>query len=356
MNLIPLGPLDAGVTLTTDKNGYEHVLVVAKVTFLVQATGECIVAQDQARLVYADEFEGDPATTAMIFESDFAPFKAKCDVLVNGKAFAPNGQPARRVNVSLKVGPIRKDFTVVGNRIWRRRLFWMIRSAPEPFTEMRITYSRAYGGTDVSPRNPERMRAYVHNPVGVGYYPLCRRRSLIGKPVPNTEELRRPIASRRASYRPMSFGPIGRNYKSRASLTGTYDKQWLDDVYPFLPADFDEGYYQAAPLDQQMNYPSGGEQVEMLNLTPEGRLNFRLPSYDVPMRLVYRTESEELSPVIDTVIIEPDLRRCMLVWRATHPLRCKPTQILEVWVGTPTRGRLLALQNGKDYRASLGRL
>ena len=50
----------------------------------------------------------------------------------------------------------------------------------------------------------------------------------------------------------MSFGPIGRNFKSRVTLAGTYDKKWLDEIYPFLPADFDEQYYQAAPPDQQI--------------------------------------------------------------------------------------------------------
>ena len=48
MNLVPLGSLDAAVTLTTDKHGYEHVLVVAKVTFIIQPSGECVVAHNPA--------------------------------------------------------------------------------------------------------------------------------------------------------------------------------------------------------------------------------------------------------------------------------------------------------------------
>ena len=36
--------------------------------------------------------------------------------------------------------------------------------------------------------------------------------------------------------RGMSFGVIGRNFKSRFPLAGTYDQNWMDNVFPFLPA------------------------------------------------------------------------------------------------------------------------
>jgi hypothetical protein len=30
-------------------------------------------------------------------------------------------------------------------------------------------------------------------------------------------------------------------------LAGTYDEHWLNETRPFLPADFDDQYFQAAP-------------------------------------------------------------------------------------------------------------
>ena len=54
-------------------------------------------------------------------------------------------------------------------------------------------------------------------------------------------------------YRPMGFGPGRPRLDAPLSYAGTYDQNWLDNVFPFLPADFDERYYQAAPEDQQID-------------------------------------------------------------------------------------------------------
>jgi len=51
----------------------------------------------------------------------------------------------------------------------------------------------------------------------------------------------------------MTFGPIGRGWSERLKYAGTYDDDWLENVFPFLPA-----YYQAAPADQQLLYLKGG--------------------------------------------------------------------------------------------------
>jgi hypothetical protein len=48
-------------------------------------------------------------------------------------------------------------------------------------------------------------------------------------------------------YRPMSFSPIGRGWQPRASFGGTYDQNWQDNIFPFLPPDFDVAFFQAAP-------------------------------------------------------------------------------------------------------------
>jgi hypothetical protein len=68
----------------------------------------------------------------------------------------------------------------------------------------------------------------------------------------------------------MSYGVIGRHWLPRIGYAGTYDQQWLDEHFPFLPPDFDEQYYQAAPLDQQLPKPLGEQMVSLVNLTPDG--------------------------------------------------------------------------------------
>ena len=54
-------------------------------------------------------------------------------------------------------------------------------------------------------------------------------------------------------YRPMGFGRPRADWTPRLTYAGTYDQTWIDDVFPFLPADFDVRYYQAAPEDQQID-------------------------------------------------------------------------------------------------------
>ena len=48
---------------------------------------------------------------------------------------------------------------------------------------------------------------------------------------------------RKGNYKPMAFGPIGRNFKARYPFAGTYDKKWLENVAPFLPADFNPPWF-----------------------------------------------------------------------------------------------------------------
>ena len=53
----------------------------------------------------------------------------------------------------------------------------------------------------------------------------------------------------------MSFGPMGRGWPGRIEYGGTYDQNWIDNIFPFLPPDFDDRYFQMAPPDQQIDLP-----------------------------------------------------------------------------------------------------
>ena len=79
---------------------------------------------------------------------------------------------------------------------------------------------------------------------------------MIGAPVSNTEEISDPVRDPGGRYRPMAFGPIGRGWPSRIRYAGTYDQNWIDNVFPFLPDDFDTRYFQCAPEDQQIAVPT----------------------------------------------------------------------------------------------------
>ena len=117
----------------------------------------------------------------------------------------------------------------------------------------------------------------------------------------------------------MAFGPIGRDWQPRPRYAGTYDQKWLDEVSPFLPGDFDELYYQAAPLDQQVDYLRGGEDMVLTNLMPGCPRNFSLPTLDTPVEITRRGGMrQEMKAVLDTVVLEPELGRFLVSWRTSR--------------------------------------
>lgn len=323
MNFINETKLEAGWTLGFQPDGREFLVVAVKATYLIPENGkDPTLADVQVPLTEADEFTGEPGFSATLYETDYAHRKPLCDVLLNGSAYAPGGRPTDRVTVALRVGSMNKSFNVVGNRVWDRILLMLTPRYPTPFTKLPITYDRAFGGVDAAKDNPEKKKTYLKNPVGVGYYPLTMGKVLIGKPLPNTEEIGRPVKSTTGKFRPMAFGPIGRNVESRVRYAGTYDQNWLDHRAPFWPDDFDYRYFQSAPPDQQIPYPKGGEQVVIKNLSPRGTISFQLPKISMPILIVpYSSQEKQLHAVIDTVLMEPDHNRFMVTWRASLPLR-----------------------------------
>ena len=84
--------MQAAVALAMDKDANDYCVVVVKGTFVTSASGTLKLAEKQRPLVYADEHYGDPETSAIRYESDFAPRKPLTDVVVVGKAVAPQGQ------------------------------------------------------------------------------------------------------------------------------------------------------------------------------------------------------------------------------------------------------------------------
>jgi hypothetical protein len=339
MELINATRMAAGYTTGMEPDGRELLVVVVKGTFTIpEPGGEPNLAEKQVPLVEADVFTGEPGFSAPVYESDYAHRKPNCDVLVNGSAYAPGGRPAERVRVSLRVGSLVKAFDVVGKRVWQVGLLSTSPSKAEPYTVMPISYNNAFGGVDKTDDDPPKEHWYLQNHAGVGYHEVLSAKHVEGKPLPNTEETGHPVRRPNGTYEPMAFGPVGRAWQPRAKLAGTYDQQWLDNRCPFWPHDFDYKYFQAAPADQQMPYPVGGERVVLENLSPGGVLEFGLPRVTVPLLFVPEDGPEFMThAAIDTVLLEPDKRRMMLTWRVSRPLRRSIFDIHHVIVGEKRR-------------------
>jgi hypothetical protein len=305
----------------------------------------------------ADTFQGEPGFSAPVYESEFPPKKPKCDIILHGSAYAPGGRPAKRVMVMLQVGSWSKSFAVVGNRVWKKGWFGLSATRPEPFTVLPISYGKAFGGTDTTHEDPAKHKFVLTNPVGRGFHHEMSAKLIDGKPLPNTEEEGRSVKKPDGDYRPMAFGPVGRNWEPRYKLAGTYDQAWIDNIFPFLPPDFQEAYYQSAPVDQQIPYVRGGEVVTLTNLTPEGSIRFTIPTVEMPIVfLPKKGETQEVQGVIDTIIIEPDQQRYMLTWRQSYLLKRNMFEVAQVVAGVMPKVWYRARELGKTYYPSLGAL
>ncbi len=355
MELINATSMQAGYTLGMEPSGREHLVVVVKGTFEFPRRDEPPrLAEDQLPLVAADTFTGEPGFSAPVLETDYAPWKPRCDVLLNGSAYAPEGRPATEVPVGLRLGSMRKAFHVVGDRTWQAGLMAISPGPPRAFTSMPVTYDRAFGGVDDHDPDESRHSAYMANPVGRGYHRKLKGGLIDGTPMPNTEEAGHGVKMPNLDYRPMAFGPVGRGWSPRLGYAGTYDDHWLEHVFPFLPSDFRDAYYQAAPEDQQIPYPRGGEPVVLFNLTPEGRTAFRLPEMDVPVIFFRKAgDRHETSAVIDTIALAPDAGLFTMSWRASIPLRRNIFEIPQVLAGRMSRAWWRARELGKEYHSSL---
>jgi len=332
MNIQNATPYQSGWTMGFERDGRELLAVMVKATFQIpEKPGEPPpLAPEQAKLTEADVSSGEPGFSAIVYESDYAHRKPFCDILLNGSAYVPNGGTAREIGVGLRVGSLEKVFKVVGDRHWGVGILTVSASPPKPFSVMPISYDCAFGGFDNS--NPELLRVYNQNPAGKGF--SYHMKKLDGSPLPNTEKLGQSVERPGGSYHPMAFGPIGRAWEPRCKFAGTYTKQWIETRAPFWPDDFDYRHFQASPPDQQMPYLQGGEEVALANLSPRGTIRFCLPVIPMPAIFIpHQGNDHHVQAVIDTLMLEPDLNRFSITWRATMSMRRSLFDIKEIIIG-----------------------
>jgi hypothetical protein len=358
MELLNGTPFKAAYSQARQADGRESIVVVVKGSFdFTEGREEVSLSKVQAEPLVADQFTGQPGESATSMESDFAAWKPNCDVLVLGRAHAPPNKKVTTLQVGLSLGTLRKTLEITGRRKWEAGFLDFKPSDPEPFDSLPISYDFAYGGTDTDPANPAKRLGYAPNPIGTGYYPLSRGKQLPGKPLPTQAPPGQRHDDPEGKFTPISLGPVSRNFPERLAHAGTYDQHWLDEIFPDLPADFNPLYHQAAPADQQIPYPGGGETVTLLNLTPTGRAIFRLPRFDIEVEF---TDAEfkrsTRRAVIDTVLIDAEARRLYLVWRTSLPLKRNMIEMSQVVVGRMSRAWYRAREQGKVYYPSLAHL
>jgi hypothetical protein len=250
--------------------------VMVKGTFTILPDAPAATADAQLPLAYADELLDEEKPGSLRFAADAVPFKPRADVALLGKAHVPPGKKTRALDVSLRVGKLKKVIRIFGDRRWNcaGRFSPATISKAGPFSEMELVYERAYGGIDLVSGG-----YFAHNPAGVGYFVKKRRKAVDGAPLPNLEDPDDLIRSWKSRPKPAGFGFYAPGWQPRAGCLGTYDEKWRRQRSPLPPADFRWEFHNAAHPDLQLKaYLQGNEEVELIFLSPgHERLRFWLP-------------------------------------------------------------------------------
>ncbi|MBA9832053.1 MULTISPECIES: DUF2169 family type VI secretion system accessory protein [Burkholderia] len=387
-----LTPLHAMAFNAVDVPGNEIHVVALKAAYRLEPTQSHDSAGDTHRcvllsgdnavsLAMADEYEGETGTSSVKWESDLAPFKPKCDVLVRATAYAPHGTPAAFWPVRVRVFDdgnmvVDKGLRVTGPRSFTKGWRGWKLGDPQPATAVPVRWEQAYGGASrvtLAPGSTETGAELQLNevcftkPLGRGwvekrFLDRATHKSVVAspcaafalRPLPKVAEIPAPqveawdipiagpdVVEHSASAldtkqmkevaagyaaTPVGLGVVGRAWTPRLQFAGTYDETWRKTRWPYHPVDHDFHYWNGAPADQQIAWPAPGPAFELANLalpdhTHMGFLRARLPGHRALVAL--RFESGAIVPLemkLDTLLIDTEEMRVLVTWRAVFPL------------------------------------
>lgn len=325
-------PFEATLNVHPDANGVDHVYIAVKGTFDIGSDGTD-VAEEQVPPQAEDEYWGEPGESSLKYASDVHLGKLNPDIVLMGFAQVPNARPVDQLEAIVSVGRVSKRILVIGDREWTGNRLGRSSSPPELFEKMPLVWERAFGGVHVEDGNPSKVHAEWRNPAGRGFRGKRSRGDMAGSLLPNLEDPSAPLSHPGSTQTPTCFGFVAPCWQPRVSYAGTYGDDWMQNRAPYLPHDFDARFFTCA--SDGLVYPGeivGGELVDLVNVSPRGRLSFRLPECEFATTLWIDGETTPLALRIETVLFEPEESRFSLVWRAVAPCdkRALRVQVVEI--------------------------
>jgi hypothetical protein len=293
------------------------VVTLIKGTFTFDLDHLVTLAEDQVPINFSGERWTDAPQSSYKYEPETALRKPATDIALIGHV-CPPAADATQIDVGIKVGRVRKLARVFGDRYWLYTQGGIRMSTTAALEPIALTWEHAFGGLDPSQSTPGRDVFEPRNPIGTGFgTPLANDGDHLK--LPNIEDPDNLITDYGAVVPPCGFGFTEPHWQPRARFAGTYDDTWDRSRKPMLPSDFDYRFFNAAaPGLVAPGYLRGHEEVVVLNAGPAARLEFRLPGVPPPQcRVVLRNGRETtLTTHLDTVIVDADDHRLMMLWRA----------------------------------------
>jgi len=354
-----------------DEAGRPLLSVLAKRTYLFGSNGECAVHPQQAPLLACPRYADD----GLLLEEDWDlwPFKPRTDLVILGHAY--NHRGGARFSAGVTVGRIKKEVIVCGDRRCTVAHDGRILFSPPALAErVPLSYAFAYGGRDTTAEMahgnavallrpylapdtaPAAIAAaspflYPRNPAGRGYLVQASRTAVEGLALPNLEHPgdllvpERLVAGAPGRWPlqpvPASLGWLDYGAFPRAAWLGALpdhepvlDPRRVGEVRlgycrPDILAENDPPDALAfdgvngASLGLRLPHLSGGETIELLNVSPRREtIRLRLPR-ERPKLWVDGRDGNLLPtvPVIHSVVIQPDSSSLHIVWRGSSPAR-----------------------------------
>jgi uncharacterized protein YjbI with pentapeptide repeats len=274
---------------------------------------------------------------------DFWMLKPTGEILATGACFT-GGTPKQQSYVRVAVWPadasdsqkptIDRRLMVFGDRRWGATGM----TPPEPFTEMPVDYSRAFGG-----------EKYDKNPIGRGLGPIKDEEGKEAHPLPNVEDPRELVASRGDRPNPGSPSSMDPTWPAAFKKVGTYDFDYAKKHAPGFADDIDFEMFNVAAPDQRLKgFWAGDERIRVENMHPtKPVLEARLPAFvaRVFVRIAekYAKSDAERDLVevplrLDTVHVFPKHERALMIYRGLREIAtADATDVDTVLVGLEDR-------------------
>ena len=241
---------------------------------------------------------------------DAGMVKSRAEFLVTGSAFTANATPATTSEVRVKIGQLDKSLHITGPRVWEGN----IATQPETFTQMPISWQNTFGGEN-----------YPRNPFGIGFEATTDEDGNKVYALPRVEPPDQLVRSTLDRPDPASFGPVDIMWPQRQKKAGTYDKKWLNELYPGFARDIDLSFFNIASEDQQQSaffQPNEAFEIYGMHATKPA-VHGTLPGINARCFITMADKGlrlSEISMCLTTVWFFPQQERYLIVHHGAHPI------------------------------------
>jgi hypothetical protein len=322
------------------KGKFFYDVIVCKATFAIEP-GVLKAAAEQKPIEYADQFwdEANLEGSSLKAAGDVLLFKPSTDVLITGKAYAPNSKSVTGWLAGVRISSANTDsarqkpivehtMQLWGPRYWTAGLLggWQL-TKPVATKYVEIRHELAYGGRyyemDKKTKQTEWI-AYKKNPSGCGFVPekyLSKDQNYKAPQIEPPNQSTQVIGT--ADIDLACPAPIPRFWDCRTQYAGTYDEAWerqFDiDPIPDYPRDFDYRFFQCAIQNLiTPEYLVGDERLNLAGLVQDAPdvVVCQLPNIRMKAELITMDgRSITRAMNIDTLHIDLDTSTVSVTWR-----------------------------------------